>query len=176
MTMKMDELRFIPKEFVFADIWTSDEVHTHLSLHQLLDTIKGYAPECNYDEKKKRIMLRNNFAMKIVTTKFATENKFSLEFFRYYHRFYAVYVIIAYIASFVVQSYIPMIAKSGFFALVIFMLPIPIIWMAFETIRGIKGIKGVDYSKEAERAYSEILNTIKEKEKELDMIETTDNI
>ncbi|AKB32384.1 hypothetical protein MSSIH_1694 [Methanosarcina siciliae HI350] len=88
-------------------------------------------------------MLRNNFAMKIVTTKFATEYKFSLEFFRYYHRIYAVYVTIAIITSLIVEFSTPGV-KPGFFALVILLLPLPLVWIAFETIRGIKGIKGVD--------------------------------
>ncbi|WP_129582741.1 hypothetical protein [Methanolobus psychrotolerans] len=163
-TMKMNDHVFISTEFVFADIWISDEIHTHLSLNQFIDTIQENLSEYNsYNEKKKKIMLRNNFAMKIITAKLDTENKFSLEFVRYYHRFYAAYIVIALIASFVIEFSTPGV-KPGFFALVIFLIPIPLIWMIFETVRGIKGIKEFDYSKEAERFYFEILNAVKEKE------------
>ncbi|SDF96608.1 hypothetical protein SAMN04488589_1848 [Methanolobus vulcani] len=172
--MKMIDHEFIPKEFVFADIWISDEIHTILSFDQLLNIIKEHFSNYSYNKEKKRIMLRNNFAMKIITIKFATENKFSLEFVRYYHRFYAAYIAIALIASFIVEFSTPGV-KPGFFALVIFLIPIPLIWMVFETVRGIKGIKEFDYSKEAERLYFEILNAVKEKENRLNLAEDTNN-
>jgi hypothetical protein len=162
--MKMNDYEFIPKEFVFANIWTSDVIHTQLSFNQLLDTIREHFPDYTYDEKKKKITLRTNFCMKIVTEKMVSENKFSLEFYRYYHRFYAAYVLIALITSFIVE-FTTSGVKPGFFALVIFLLPISLIWMIFETVRGIKGIKELNYSEEADRIFLEISNTIREKER-----------
>ena len=39
--------------------------------------------------------------------------------------------------------------------------------MSCELVRGIKNIKPIDYGKEAQRVYFEILNAIREKEKKL---------
>ena len=173
--MKKNSLQFIPREFVFADIWRSDEIYTHLYLHQILDIfaqqdIFNY----NFDASKNKIVLMKNFAVKIKTENFSSNHTFTLEFFRYYHRVYAVYVVSAVLLSFLVQFAFHG-TKTGFFALVIFLLPIALIWMLFETIRGIKGIKEFDYSKKAEKFYFEILNAVKEKENRLNLEEETNN-
>jgi hypothetical protein len=39
--------------------------------------------------------------------------------------------------------------------------------MGYELVRGIKNIKPIEYGKEAERVYSEILDAVREKEKEI---------
>ena len=39
--------------------------------------------------------------------------------------------------------------------------------MTYEALRGIKNIKPIEYGKEAERVYFEILAAVREKEKEI---------
>nr|WP_321430623.1 hypothetical protein [uncultured Methanolobus sp.] len=167
--------RFLLSEFVFADVWLSDRIDTVLSYQQFMDTIMEFARN-NYllDEKRNRIVLKNNFILKTNASKFADKDIFSFEFRRYYHRIYAIYVPIAFIMSVIVAFSIPPLMEGprgvGFtwiLLLMLFLLPIFLVWMAYEIGRGIRNIKTIDYGKEAERVYSEILDAVREKEKEI---------
>lgn len=162
-------------EFVFADRWVSDRIDTALSFQQFIDTIMEFGRnKYGLNEKRNRIILRNNFIMDIKNAKFAHKNIFMLEFRRYYHRIYAVYVTIAFLMSFVLLPYFPLLMEgprgmqfNWILLLMVLLLPIFLIWMICETVRGIKNIKPIDYGKEAERVYFEILAAVREKEKEL---------
>ncbi|MDI3486312.1 MAG: hypothetical protein PWQ50_1532 [Methanolobus sp.] len=162
-------------EFVFADVWLSDRIDTILSYQQFIDTIMEFARN-NYllDKKRNRIVLKNNFILKTNASKFADKDIFSLEFRRYYHRIYVVYVPIAFIMSFIVAFSIPPLMEgprgvgfSWILLLMLFLLPVFLVWMAYEIARGIRNIKTIDYGKEAERVYSEILDAVREKEKDI---------
>nr|WP_321497629.1 hypothetical protein [uncultured Methanolobus sp.] len=164
--------RFLLSEFVFADVWLSDRIDTVLSYQQFMDTIMEFARN-NYflDDKRNRIVLRNNFILKTNASVFADKDIFSLEFRRYYHRIYAVYVPIAFIMSLIVGSSISPLwegirgeAFTTILLLMLFLLPVFLVWVAYEIARGIRNIKPINYGKEAERVYSEILDAVREKE------------
>jgi hypothetical protein len=167
--------RFLLSEFVFADVWLSDRIDTVLSYQQFMDTIMEFARNNHLlDEKRNRIVLRNNFILKTNASKFADKDIFSLEFRRYYHRIYAVYVPIAFIMSLIVGSSISPLwegirgeAFTTILLLMLFLLPVFLVWMTYEIARGIRNIKTIDYGKEAERVYSEILDAVREKEKDI---------
>lgn len=183
MKMKM-KIEFILREFIFAKIGISEDIYTNLAPQDIRDVFIKYGKEkYTYDEKCEKIILRDNFAVKIdpreITKEIKTSNLITLKFFRYYHRFYAIYVAISFILSFffaVVYQFPPGSRKFGI-NVILFMIPLALLILINETIKGVKGIKEVDYSMEAEKVYSEILNAIKEKEKEkeLDIIGATDN-
>ncbi|MEZ5335402.1 MAG: DUF3592 domain-containing protein [Methanolobus sp.] len=157
----------LPGEFVFADLWSSDRIDTNLSNQQFMDAIvelgrQKYA----LNEKRDKIMLRNNFTVKVNTVKLLDKNIITLEFHRYYHRFYAVYFTIALIFALVATPYVPF-ARALSITFIISLSPIAFIWMAYEAVRGIRNIKPIDYGKEAEKVYYEILDAVREKEKEI---------
>ena len=66
--MKLDYwgLRILPVEFVAADIWTSHRINTNLSPDPFIDAVMDYSRH-NYtvDDKRKRIMIKNNFIVEI---------------------------------------------------------------------------------------------------------------
>ena len=167
MEMKTE---LIIRKLVFADIGVSDEIQTDLPIEIILDTFKEFGiNQIAYDEENKKVKLRKNFDVKINTSDFEDNKSFTLEFNRYYHRFYAFYVIAAFILSIllaVVYHFPTGSSRKISINFILFLLPIALIWIVFETIRAIKGIKGVDYSKEADNIFLEIFNAIKEKEQE----------
>ena len=158
---------FLPSEFVFVNRWLSDRIDTILSPQQLIDIIVEFGRR-NYsvDEQRNRILIRDNFSVKINISKFVDKDIFMLEFRRYYHRIYAVYVILSIIIAFMLLPYLPP-TRASVFIFYVFMLPIAFIWMGYELVRGIKNIKSIEYDKEAERVYFEILAAVREKEKEI---------
>lgn len=116
---------------------------------------------------KEKIQIRNNLSLIINTSKFADKDIFSVKFRRYYHRIYAIYIVFMFILSIIAMPYVPFARALSIMLIISVILPIGLISMAYELVRGIKNIKPIDYGKEAERVYYEILDAVREKEKEI---------
>lgn len=167
--MKLDYwgLRILPVEFVAVDIWTSYRINTNLSPDRFMDAVMEFGRQ-NYavDENRSRILIRNNFVMETNYAKILDRNIFTFKFLKYHHRIYSVHYIVVLILFFtLVAPHISGYWENKIVLYSFFFIPIGLIWITRDLVRSIKKIKPIDYGKEAEGVYSEILAAVREKEK-----------
>ncbi|WP_292466728.1 hypothetical protein [Methanolobus sp.] len=158
------DLQLLPSEVVFADVWTSGRVDTDFSLSQFADaTVEFGRNKYRVNTKRNRIFIRNNLTVNINTAKLLNKHIITLEFRRYYNRFYVVYFIFSAMMGFVITDYISGYG-IGHLTLLFLLFPLVILQGFYKSEIGIKTFKLPDYPREVQNAYFEILDAVREKE------------
>jgi hypothetical protein len=160
-------LKIIPDEIKFADVWTSGRIDTVLSLFQFKDTVMEFGRKrYGLNKKGNRIMIRKNLSVEINTARLLNKDIITLEFHRYYYRFYVAYFIFTLIMGFVIQDYVD-IRRIGHIVILAMLFPPVALWGLFRSEKGMRFFKFPNYSWEAQRVYFEILNAVRKKENEI---------
>nr|WP_321497630.1 hypothetical protein [uncultured Methanolobus sp.] len=161
------DLHLLSNEIVFADVWASGRIDTNLSISQFTDAIMKFGHEAyNVNKKGNKVLIRKNLSVQINTAKLLNKDIITLEFRRYYNRFYVLYFAFAFIIGFVITDYMPG-HRLGHLTFLLLLFPLVLLQAFYESDIGINTFKIPNYPRIIQNVYSEILDAVREKEKEI---------
>ena len=137
----------------------SDSINTKLTSQKVVDTFIDYGQKFYYyDEDREKIILKNNFAVKLNTKPTDSEKFVKLEFTKTKNKYYIILLLLFSLFCFFLSfaGEIGLMVVLGITALILKYIILKVF-----TFAGIY----FDYSKEADKVFLEFTNAIREKEK-----------